>query len=232
MADHASTTRSYAAAAIARGVEVTEGCTMAAMESRGDRVQAVITDAGERIEPTRGVILLTNSEVASQLEALTGLVLPLWNANLQVLVSEPLPSVPLNHLIGHVSRTVSLKIHGTDRLMISGGWFGEWDDEAKTGRIRQASVAGNVEQTIALYPSLAGIEIAVADVAHLESMSVDDIPIIDTVLDLPNLWFGAGWSGHGWAIAPVVAEQLATWCDTGTKPELLEPFRLARFSRV
>lgn len=231
VADHVATTKAYAAAATALGVEVSERCAMRSVDVANDRVIAIKTTDDERIEVAIGAILLSNSEVAAQLEDLTAMHLPVWNGCFQVLMTEPLERVPLRHLVGHVSRTVSLKAHGDDRIMISGGWSGTWDEQAQTGRVKEESVAGNVAETIALYPTLAHLQVAEANVGHLESVSVDDIPIIDTVPGVDNLWFGTGWSGHGWAIAPVVANELARWCSSGARPELLRPFALSRFHR-
>lgn len=231
VADHVATTKAYAAAATALGVEVSELCAMRSVDVANGRVRAVRTTADERIDVAIGVILLSNSEVATQLEDLTGMRLPTWNGCFQALMTEPLDQVPLRHLIGHVSRTVSLKPQGDDRIMISGGWCGTWDADAQTGRVNDESVAGNVAEAVALYPSLAHLQVAEANVGHLESVSVDDIPIIDTAPGVDNLWFGTGWSGHGWAIAPVVANELAGWCSSGVRPELLRPFALSRFHR-
>ncbi|MDG2262704.1 MAG: FAD-binding oxidoreductase, partial [Actinomycetota bacterium] len=187
VADHAATTRAYAGAAMAMGVELTEGCSMRSIEVTGGRATDVMTD-DERIVVDRGVILLSNSEVAEQVHALGGPLLPVWNGCFQVLMSEPLESLPLRHLVGHVGRTVSLKADTGNRLMISGGWTGAWDAAAQTGRPRQAAVEGNVSEAVAVYPSLAGIEIGTVDVGHLEAVSADDVPIIDTVPHVDNLW--------------------------------------------
>jgi sarcosine oxidase subunit beta len=45
-----------------------------------------------------------------------------------------------------------------------------------------------------------------------------------------NALFATGWSGHGWAIAPAVAELLATWVVDGSRPPLLAPFGVRRFA--
>jgi len=41
--------------------------------------------------------------------------------------------------------------------------------------------------------------------------------------------FATGWCGHGWAIAPVIADALGAWALTGERPMPLAPFSLARF---
>ena len=42
-------------------------------------------------------------------------------------------------------------------------------------------------------------------------ISVDGIPIIDTLPGAQNMLVGVGWSGHGWAISPAVGKLMAQW---------------------
>ena len=128
VADHAATTRAYCVAAKKLGARLDEHCAVTSFALEGGRIQSVTTQNEEQLSVRRGVFLLSNSAVAEQVRQLTGDELPVWNACLQVLVSEPLSRVPLRHLIGHMGRTVSLKKEGDDRLMISGGWPGHWDE--------------------------------------------------------------------------------------------------------
>ena len=60
-------------------------------------------------------------------------------------------------------------------------------------------------------------------------MSPDLTPIVDRVPGIYGAWVATGWSGHGWAIAPAVAQLLAEWIDRRGRPAPLEPFSLARF---
>ncbi len=62
-----------------------------------------------------------------------------------------------------------------------------------------------------------------------ESVARDLIPIVDRVPGVGNALMACGWSGHGWAIAPAVAELVAEWVVTGHRPSLLAPFALDRF---
>ena len=227
VADHGAVTRAYARAAETRGVEFLIGLKASALVQRGDRVRAVRTANGETITARQGVALLGNSEVAAMVR--THLRLPVWNLCLQVLVSKPLTVIPFRHLTGHASRTVSLKREGADRIMISGGWRGIWDPSEQTGIVDPDQVTGNVDEAIAVYPDLRGLEVETADVGHLESFSIDAVPIVDTLSNCPNAWFGTGWGGHGWAIAPTISQDLAAWMISGEKPVELTPFALSRF---
>ena len=113
--------------------------------------------------------------------------------------------------------------------MISGGRPGVWDPATRTGTPIQSEVDLNVADAIATYPSLEGMQIETADTNHLEAESTDHIPIIDSLPGNANVLYAVGWNGHGWAIAPAVAEMLADWVLNGAKPKLLEPFAFSRF---
>ena len=227
VADHGATTRAYAAAAKKLGVTFRLGTRVSKINETAGRASGVTTDDGESITASQGVLVLANSAVPNLLAS--RLQLPIWNTCLQVIVSRPLANNVFSHLVGHMSRTVSLKPEGGNRVMISGGWRGAWDHTTATGKTVDAAVRGNVAEAIAVFPDLRDLKVEVSDANHLESFSVDGIPIIDTAPDAPNLWYATGWCGHGWAIAPVIAERLADWVLTGEASNVLKPFSALRF---
>ena len=227
VADHTATTLAYLAAAKARGVDVRTHTEVASIELKGSRATAVVTTQGERLEASRGVFVLTNSTVATLLRPFCHL--PVWSACFQVLVSDALAKVPFTHLLGHVSRTVSLKREGQNQVMISGGWRGKWDATTREGAALDASIEANVREAVTVLPALEGLTVATADASHQESVTTDSVPIIDTLPTANNLFFATGWCGHGWAIAPVIAAALAEWALSGKRGTTLEPFSLSRF---
>ena len=117
-----------------------------------------------------------------------------------------------------------------NRLMISGGYPGIWDPATETGTAIESSMQANLADAVAVYSSLQGIGIELADADHLESVAVDDIPVIDLVPGTDNAIYAAAWSGHGWAIAPSVTQMLAEWGMNGNRPVHLGPFSHDRFS--
>ena len=183
---------------------------------------------GQRHAAKRGILILANAGVRALIE--TKQPLPIWDECLQVLISAPMASVPFTHLTGHIARTVSLKTHGNDRVMISGGWHGSWDPLTNTGFTEETAINGNMNEAIAVYPALKGAKVEISDANHLETFTPDKIPIIDQLSSVNNLWYATGWCGHGWAIAPVIAEDLAKWVLDGVRPLHLAPFRLSRFT--
>lgn len=229
VANHSATTLAYAAAATKLGVRFYTSTQAQSLEVSHDAAQAVITADGQRFAARRGILVLANPGVRALIEPWQSL--PIWDECLQVLVSAPLTTVPFRHLTGHIGRTVSLKTEGTDRVMISGGWHGLWDPVTSEGSAQQAAIDGNVHEAVTVYPALKGLRVAVADTSHLETFTPDNIPIIDQLPAAANVWYATGWCGHGWAIAPVIAQDLTTWILDGSKPASIAPFSLARFFR-
>lgn len=230
VADHTATTQAYAAKAAAAGAVIDEGVAAARLVTHQDRVTAVETADGSRIPVEDNLFVLANSGVNALIS--DHLKLPVWASAFQVLLSAPLDDVPVRHLVGHAHRTLALKAEPGNRVMISGGRQGRWHDSRKTGETIDGEVTANVADAVATYPSLQGIEIECADAGHLESLSIDNVPIIDRLPGLANAYFATGWSGHGWAIAPAVAQLLVAWALDGKRPDLLAPFRYSRFVRT
>lgn len=227
VADHASTTRAYARAAARAGATVREGVAAERLVVRQGRVVAVATSDGDEIAVADRLFLLANPAVRRLVAPWVDL--PTWNKAFQVLVSAPLASNPVRHLVGHAHRTLSLKREPDGRLMISGGHHGRWDAATGRGTPIPEQIAANVASAVAVYPSLDGIEVETADTGHLEAVSIDGVPVIDTLPDNPHVIYATGWCGHGWAIAPAVAELLAAWALDGARPPLLAPFAFSRF---
>jgi len=227
VASHARATNAYARAARRAGAIVEEGVTATGIEVEGGRATAVLTSAGDRISARRGVLVLSNSSVRDLLKQ--WITLAFWNEVLQVLITEPVDEIPFRHLIGHAHRTVSLKAEAGRRIMISGGWLGTWDSETEEGHAIRSSIDGNLAEAIAVYPGIEGVKIEQAVASHEEATSLDSLPVIDRLNGPSNVYYASGWSGEGWATAPVIAELLAEWALTGRRPKLLEPFGYNRF---
>lgn len=229
IADHTATTRGLAASAARLGAEIREGTAVGGLEREGNRVTAVVTTAGERVEVGEAALLLTNANAPEFVRQELGVTLPVWSMLPQVLLTEPMDPPPVRRLIGHERRTLAIKPLTGGQVMISGGWRGRWNAEAGKGEVIPAQVAGNLAEAAAVYPALAGARLAESDASRLESVCVDGIPIVDRLPGATNLLIGTGWSGHGFAISLAVAKLLADWATGSERPELLRPFAYERF---
>jgi sarcosine oxidase, subunit beta len=227
VADHTATTRAYAAAAAAAGVDVREEMEATAVSRRGD-VTLIETTNGASFAGRKAVLILANAHAPQILRGSFGLRLPTWTVAPQVSVMRTVQPVPTRHLIGHVSRKLAAKAVGADQIMLSGGRRGTWDSASDTG-IPDPNVPGdNLADGVAVFPQLEGASLVKTDATRPESCAADDIPIIDRVPGARDVFFATGWSGHGFAIAPAVAKFLASWVTTGSRPTELAPFGLHR----
>ena len=110
------------------------------------KVSSLRTGDGRSMAVGGNLFLFANSGTAALVESAFGLKLPVWNACLQVMLTDPAPQVPITALIGHAHRTVSIKAHTGDQVMISGGWPGHWDETSQKGHAVPESDAGNLAE--------------------------------------------------------------------------------------
>lgn len=234
--DHGQTTRSYAAAAADGGATVVENAEVvrivaADLDSGHGGGGQVITVDGTVHSASRAVIVLANSYTPALLRQAFGLDLPIWRFNPQVVPVRARDGFTVRHLISHVTRTFAAKTIDGGAVMLSGGRRGSWDEALDAGFADPDVPAASLADAEVMFPALADAEVVLTDASRPESVSVDDIPIIDRVPGARSVFFGTGWSGHGFAIAPAVARLLAEWVRSTERPAELAPFALARVSR-
>jgi sarcosine oxidase subunit beta len=227
VADHTAVTRATAQAAARCGARIVEHARVVELRARRGRIECAMTTA-ERVMIDRGVVVACNAGTAP-LFTTAGVALPVFTVLPQVLLTAPVAPGSLRHLIGHADRSLALKQLPDRRVMITGGRLGRWDPAGARGVVVQAEVDANLADAVAVFPCLAGVDIELAVADREETVAQDMIPIVDRVPGTDNALVATAWSGHGWAIAPVVAALLADWLLTGTRPDALTPFALARF---
>lgn len=229
IADHVATTRAYADAARKAGATIRTGAEVVRLVRDGGRVTAVQLADGERVIVGRELILLANSGTADLVAADLRCGLPIWTIYPQVVLSTRADTAPFRSYVGHLHRPVALKMVPGNVVMLSGGWRGRVNPESGRGETIPASVTGNWNDALAVFPSIGELQIASATADRGETNALDQVPIIDRLPGVANVLVGCGWTGHGWAIAPAVAPLVAAWALDGHPPDLLRPFTLARF---
>jgi sarcosine oxidase subunit beta len=70
------------------------------------------------------------------------------------------------------------------------------------------SVKGSLEVAGEVYPPLSGCKVA-RSWAGLEAFTPDELPVIGPVPGVEGVLVAAGFSGHGFALSPVVGDVLA-----------------------
>lgn len=231
VADHTQATAAYAAAALEIGAQILEGVAVTSVNADGGRIgAAALTADGAVFRGRIATVLLVNSYTQPLLERSFGLHLPVWRWTPQVTMIQPPSGATVTRLIGHMTRPLSAKTLPDGTIMLSGGRSGTWDEVTDTGVVDDTVPDENLADMAHTFPSVLGATITSTDASRSDSSCVDDIPVIDRVPRAPSVFFAAGWSGHGFAIAPAVATLLAEWISTGKRSRELDPFSLARLS--
>jgi len=235
VSDHTLTTQSMAKAAEHHGAVIQENAIVTGLEREDKKVTGIVaTIDGEDVHIPVGkqLILLSNKHVLPFVEYNLGIRLPVFAMLPQVMALAPMDELPMTHLIGHAHRTLAIKPLPDNRVMISGGWRGQWDSGKGRGVTIPEQVEGNRQEAVAVYPSLIDVPVDEAFADRTELISIDHIPIVDYLPDANNMLVGVGWSGHGWAISPAVGQLMADWVMSGQQPDLLKPFSYGRFLQV
>ncbi|WMD22197.1 FAD-binding oxidoreductase [Achromobacter seleniivolatilans] len=230
IADHNIATRAFAQAAVAQGVTLIEGANVSAVQSHGVGNASVVLADGRVYRAERAVVLAANTQVPKLLNDAFGIQLPIWSFNPQVAQLRVSRDLKLDYLINHSNRTLSIKRADADHITVTGGAVGRWDDETETGNTDLSTLNASLTALTATFPKTS-VDTVVThlDASRADSSSVDQIPVIDRVPGHESVLYATGWSGHGFAIGPAVAEAVAAWLTSGERPEVLAPFAAARF---
>ena len=198
------TTHAFADAARREGATIRTGSPVTAIHVDGGRVPGVETPDG-RLACDHLVMAagLWSPLLASQL----GITLPIEPFAPQMIATAPMP-LRLRQVLGAVSRKLSLKQISTGNYVIGGGWPGDVELDAGVATPRQESILGSIRDASAVFPELVNATVERVWVG-VEALAVDEIPILGPLPDIDNLTVATGFSGHGFALSPVVGELIA-----------------------
>jgi sarcosine oxidase subunit beta len=227
VADHGATTRAFAEAAIREGADIREGEEAVRIRADGGGRMVVETQRGP-VTAQRAVFVLNNWRARSLLKDSFGMDLPIWRIFPQMNFVRQPDGVLLPYLIGHESRPLSIKSVAGLGVMLSGGRTGAWDEGTDNSMARVETFEANLADAAAVLPGLQNSAFLFSDTSRSESCCVDGIPIVDRLPADGTVFVGTGWTGHGFAIAPVVAECLVEWALSDKRPAALAPFSLDR----
>ena len=221
----------YARAAAALGVEMHQNTEVFDIDvaggdgpggkGPGGHVTGVRTSRGDVSAP---VVVNCTAGWASLVAAMAGLRLPISTHPLQAAVTEPvkmfLPAVV-------VSGSLHVYVSQTDRGELV---FGAAVDPIATydtgGSLAFAEeLSGHVLQ---LMPGLGRMRL-LRQWSGLCDMTPDYSPIIGPT-PVAGFFCDVGWGTYGFKAAPVAGEQLAACIASAETPDLIEPFKLSRFS--
>jgi sarcosine oxidase subunit beta len=221
------TTRAFGAAAERAGATLRLGTTVTGIAHQAGRITGIETD--------QGVIgcdhlILAAGAWTPVLAGKLGIHLPFVTMALQMMAAGP--SEPLlAPTVGALGRRLSLKQVPSGEFVIGGGWPGDADMELRVGTTRMASVAGSIEHASAILPRLRDLPL-IRTWIGLEALCIDEVPVISSGPGFENLTIAAGFSGHGFAISPIVGQLLSELLLDGSPSLSLDAFAIERFAEL
>ena len=211
----------YARGADAHGVQIHQNTELTGIETKGDRVVAALTNRG-RIA-TRAIVNCT-AGWATLVADMAGVRLPIVTHPLQAAVTEPVKPF-LGAVV--VSGTLHVYVSQTDR--------GELVFGASTDPYTSYSMRGSLEFTeelaghvLELMPSIGRLRV-LRQWAGLCDITPDFSPVMG-VTPVDGFFVDVGWGTYGFKAGPVAGEAMAELLATGTTPEIIAAFDLARFA--
>ena len=217
-ADASGTTLAYAAQARNLGVRTALKTSATELEITGGKITGVVSSHG-RISAER--VIVTAGAWSSGLLEQCGVSLPLTVSRHEV-AAFTRPSASISSLPGAtdlVNQTY-FRPEGTDLLLAGGGGAGE--------PVEDPSVYGH-------RPTQKSIESIWTEYtngfAGLYTSTPDRHPIIDQVNGIEGLFVCAGFSGHGFKLAPAAGATMAELVIDGQTSTIdISPLRLSRFA--
>ena len=199
-------TEAFADAAKRAGARVEEGAGVRGLVVEGARVVAVERPAGAR-EACDVAIVAAGAWSATLLAAI-GVILPIETRPLQMLLTAP-GAPTLRPVLGAFDRRLSLKQLDDGAYLIGGGWPARVTDHADNRyEMLDESVKASLETARAVFPPVGACALA-RSWAGLEAFTPDDLPILGPVPGIGGLLVAAGFSGHGFALSPMIGDILA-----------------------
>ena len=209
-----------------------EACRRRGATIEQSSVTAVAGGAGgwalERLEapPAQAdaVVVATGYDTPSLLAGL-GIDVPITKQPRYLLLSEPIRERLLEPLVVSVERRFAAKHLGNGRMLAS-DLAAQADPELNAPRWR-----AHVAETVAeILPVLEHVSYPIV-VEGFYDVTPDHQPLIGPVPDHDGLWLAAGFSGHGFMIAPAVGRIVADGVLAVGRDMALDAFALDRFER-
>jgi sarcosine oxidase subunit beta len=221
------TTRAFGAAAERFGARILTGVTVTAITQSGGRVTGLETTAGPI---ACDWLVLAAGAWSPGLAFQIDIKLPIQTMALQMMATGPAEPI-LRQTVGALNRRLSLKQVPNGSFVIGGGWPGDADLAAGIGTTRMESIQGSIEHSSAVFPALAKLPLARTWIG-IEALALDEVPILGPAPGFDNLTLATGFSGHGFALSPIIGQLLSEQIVDGAPSIPLDAFDLRRFDGI
>jgi sarcosine oxidase subunit beta len=225
-ADPLATSHAWRMANVRAGVRLLERTRVTAIDRTAGGI--VLSTTGDPVEAE--FVVNAAGAWGGRIAGLAGEALPLRAAALQMTVTAPLPAF-VTPVLGTQGRKLSLKQSATGSVVIGGGYEGdvaEGPDGPQKGSPRPGLAAQNLANAVALFPALRTARVT-RIWAGLEGMTPDDLPNLGAGT-MPGLVHAFGFSGHGFALAPLVGPIVVSLLEGKRVNHAITPFAPSRFA--
>ncbi len=213
----------YAGQAEAAGARIATFTRVTGFETAEKRVSAVVTDRGR---VACELVVIAAGAWSKEVAALAGVALPNRPTRHEILVTEPMKPWldPLVSVLGN-----GLYFSQSQRGELVGGMGDPLEPEGVAQGSTLRFLARFARAAIDCIPTLAGTRV-LRQWAGCYDVTPDNNPILGPA-GFENFHQLSGFVGHGFMMAPAVAELYADWLTGRGKHELFEQFPLDRFTR-
>jgi sarcosine oxidase subunit beta len=221
VARHDAVAWGYARGATMRGAELHQKTEVTGIVRSNGKAVGVETNRGT---VKAGKIIQCVAGRSSILAKMAGFKLPIRTVPLQACVSQPLKPF-LDSII--VSGSLHIYISQSSRgELVMGGSTDPYG--VYMNRSTLEFKEGLMSHMLELFPFLGEVKL-MRQWAGMADMTPDFSPVMgETPVD--NYYVDAGWGTWGFKATPVCGKRNAEMLGTGKVPDILEPFRLSRFS--
>lgn len=213
----------YAQRALAKGVAIEPFTRVQGFELSDGKIHKVVTDRGDI---TCETVVLAAGAWSPEIAKLAGVQLPNEPHRHEICSSEPLKPF-LGPLVSVLDS--GLYFSQSMRGEIVGG-MGDPREPAGMNLTSTSRFLTRYAQALTEQLPQAGAVKILRQWAGPYDVTPDNSPILGRTPKLENLLQLSGFVGHGFMMAPAVAERMAQWMLTGQSDELFERFNLSRFS--
>lgn len=213
----------YAHAAQQKGVKVETFTKVTGFEQSQGRLTRVVTDRGDIACET---VVLACGAWSPKVAALAGVELPNEPHRHEICSTEPLKPF-LGPLVSVLDS--GLYFSQSMRGEIVGGMGDPREPAGMNLGSTQRFLTRYAQALTEQLPRAGRVKI-LRQWSGPYDVTPDNSPILGRTPGLPNLLQLSGFVGHGFMMAPAVAERMAAWMATGESDELFERFTLSRFA--
>ena len=218
------TTKAFAAAAARHGADIRPHTTVMSIDHSGGQVSGVTTDAGSI---ACDLVVLAAGAWSMDFARQLGIELPAVARAPQMIATTPMPPL-LHQVVGARERMLSLKQVPSGNYVIGGGWPGTVLLDKRIALPWYSSVLGSLTDSSAIFPDLLRARVERVWVG-VEAQTLDEVPILGALPGVTNLVVATGFSGHGFALSPIIGQVMSELIVDGTPSIEISQLRFDRF---